>query len=163
MKRIILIASLLTVSYINAQAYRGARDTKLQIGTSFQDNATGINASYDIGMSENISLGLSSSYAININETIDDAKFQDRFDLKARFNANIGNVINIDDRLDIYPGLNISFKNFGGHLGIRYFFTDGFGIFTELNTPIAKFGCDKTLAQKLYNQFTVNFGTSFSI
>lgn len=163
MKRIILIASLLTVSYINAQAYRGARDTKLQIGTSFQDNATGINASYDIGMSENISLGLSSSYAININETIDDAKFQDRFDLKARFNANIGNVINIDDRLDIYPGLNISFKNFGGHLGIRYFFTDGFGIFTELNTPIAKFGYDKTLAQKLYNQFTVNFGTLFSI
>ena len=96
MKKLILIASLLTVSYINAQAFKGNGDNKFQIGASFQDNATGINASYDVGVGENISLGLSSSYALNVNEAID-AKFQDRFDLKARFNANLGNVVNIDD------------------------------------------------------------------
>ncbi|WP_338356084.1 DUF6646 family protein [Yeosuana marina] len=163
MKKLILIASLLTVSLINAQAFKGNGDDKFQIGASFQDNATGINASYDVGVGENISLGLSSSYALNVNEAID-AKFQDRFDLKARFNANLGNVVNIDENFDIYPGLDVSLKNFGGHLGMRYFFTDGFGIFTELSTPFAKFNTDTlTPAETLYNQFTVNFGATFNL
>ncbi len=163
MKKLILIASLLTVSFINAQAFKGNGDNKFQIGASFQDNATGINASYDVGLGENISLGLSSSYALNVNEAID-AKFEDRFDLKARFNANLGNVVNIDDNFDVYPGLDVSLKNFGGHLGMRYFFSNGFGIFTELNIPFAKFNTDTlTPAEKLYNQFTINLGATFNL
>ncbi len=163
MKKLILIASLLTVSFINAQAFKGNGDNKFQIGASFQDNATGINASYDVGLGENISLGLSSSYALNVNEAID-AKFEDRFDLKARFNANLGNVVNIDDNFDVYPGLDVSLKNFGGHLGMRYFFSNGFGIFTELNTPFAKFNTNTlTPAEKLYNQFTINLGATFNL
>jgi len=163
MKKLILIIAMLSVAFVNAQAYQGKGDNKFQVGASFQDNATGINISYDFGVGENISLGLSSTYALGIDDKLD-ADFGDRFDIKARFNANLGNVVNIDENFDIYPGLNFGLKNFGGHLGVRYFFSDGFGIFTELNVPIAKYNSDTlTPAEKIHNQFIINFGATFNL
>jgi hypothetical protein len=73
-------------------------------------------------------------------------------------------VINIDENFDIYPGLNFGLKNFGGHLGMRYFFTSGFGLYSELNVPLAKYKSGKlSLAEELHNQFTVNFGAVFNL
>lgn len=86
-------------------------------------------------------------------------KFQigDRFDIKARFNANLGNVINADDNFDVYPGL--STKNFGGYLGFRYLFTDGFEVYTEL----AKYKETPIEAKNIPNQFAVNLGAVFNL
>lgn len=163
MKKIILLVAILSVSLCNAQAFKGNTDNKLQIGTSLQNNATGINVSYDYGLGENISVGLSGSYALGLKNDLD-ASFGNRFDAKVRFNANLGNVVNIDDNFDIYPGLDLSLKNFGGHLGMRYFFSDGFGLYTEFNFPFAKYDTGiLTPGEELFNQFTVNIGASFSL
>jgi len=55
-------------------------------------------------------------------------------------------------------------KNFGGHLGMRYFFSDGFGIYSEFNVPLAKYNSDTlTPAEKIHNQFTVSFGATFNL
>lgn len=163
MKNIVLIAALLVFSYGNAQIFEGKGDQKFQVGANFQDEATGINVTYDYGLGENISVGVSSSYALGIDDRLD-ADFGDRFDLKARFNANIGSVLNIDENFDFYPGLNISLKNFGGHLGARYFFSDGFGIYTEASFPFAKYSDDKSdVGYYIYNQFTFAIGASFNL
>ncbi|MBD0823488.1 DUF6646 family protein [Aestuariibaculum marinum] len=164
MKKLILLAvAVLSFSFADAQAYNGVNDNKFQVGVNLQDNATSINITYDYGLGDNISIGFSSAYALGINEDID-ANFGDRFDIKGRFNANLGNVINIDENFDLYPGLNLSLKNFGGHLGARYFFTQGFGVYTELNTPLAKYKTeDLTPAEEIHNQFTISFGMSFSL
>jgi outer membrane protein G len=163
MKKLILILTILSVSFVNAQAFKGKGDSKFQVGANFQNSTTGLNVSYDYGVGENISLGLSSTYALGISNDIN-ADFGDRIDLKARFNANLGNVVNIDENFDIYPGLDFSLKNFGGHLGARYFFTDGFGLYTELNAPFAKYNSDVlTPAEKIHNQFTVNIGATFNL
>jgi hypothetical protein len=162
MKNIILIVALLAFSFGNTQAFKGKGDTKFQVGANFQNNGSGINASYDVGVGENISLGLSSTYLLGVENKLD-AKFEDRFDIKARFNANIGNVLKIDENFDFYPGLNFSLKNFGGHVGARYFFTSGFGIYTEANIPLAKYGTNLSLAEELHNQFTLNLGVSFNL
>tara|TARA_R110002049_G_scaffold280865_2_gene460296 strand:+ start:4439 stop:4930 length:492 start_codon:yes stop_codon:yes gene_type:complete len=163
MKKLVFLVSMLSVSLINSQAFIGSGDNKFQVGANLQDNGTGINVSYDFGVGENMSFGVSSSYALGVNDNID-ASFGDRFDVKGRFNANLGSVVNIDENFDFYPGLNISLKNFGGHLGARYFFTEGFGLYTEFNVPFAKYNTDVlTPAEKLYNQFTVNLGASFNL
>lgn len=171
MKKLILLLTILSVSFIDAQAYIGKNDNKFQVGANFQENGTGLNISYDYGIGENISIGLSSTYLLGVNDAlknniIDDlnASFDNRFDVRARFNANLGNVINIDQNFDIYPGLSLGLKNFGGHLGARYFFTDGFGIYTELNVPLAKYKTENlTAPETLHNQFTINFGASFNL
>lgn len=163
MKRLILIIALVSVSFMNAQAFIGKGDGKFQVGANFQNNGTGLNISYDYGIGENISLGLSSTYLLGVEEILD-ASFTDRYDLRARFNANIGNVLAIDENFDLYPGLSFGLKNFGGHLGARYFFSSGFGIYTELNAPFAKYDSGTiTPAEELHNQFTINFGASFNI
>lgn len=163
MKKLVVLAFLVNISLANAQAYDGKGDSKFQVGANLQDNATGINVSYDIGVGENISVGVSSTYSLGIDEDLD-ADFGDRFDIRARLNANLGNVINMDDNFDIYPGLSLGLKNFGGHLGLRYLFTDGFGLYTELNTPFAKYNSDTlTPAETIHNQFTVNIGALFNL
>jgi len=170
MKNLTLLLTLLSVSLLNAQAFKGKDDNKFQVGANFQDNGTGINVSYDYGVGENISIGLSTTYLLSVNDDltnnplIDDADFDNRFDVRARFNANLGNVINIDENFDLYPGLSLGLKNFGGHLGARYFFTEGFGVYTELNIPFAKYKTENlTPAETLHNQFSVNIGASFNI
>jgi outer membrane protein G len=119
--------------------------------------------SYDYGIGENISLGLSSTYLLGVDEKLD-PDFGDRIDIRARFNANIGNVLAIDENFDLYPGLSFGLKNFGGHIGARYLFTTGFGIYTELNAPLASYDSDSlSPVEKLHNQFTINFGATFNL
>jgi len=163
MRKILTLIALFVIIHANAQAFYGKDDSKFQVGVNFQHNATSINVAYDYGLGENFSIGVTSSYALGVPEIID-AKFDDRFDLKGRFNANIGSVLNIDENFDFYPGLNFSMKNFGAHTGARYFFSEGFGIFTEVNFPIAKYNSGVlTSAEKLHNQFTFSFGTVFNL
>jgi hypothetical protein len=64
--------------------------------------------------------------------------FGQRVDLKA-FNANLECIEN-GTKHGYLSGLGL--HNFGAHLGFRYFFTDGFGLFGEAGVPIAKY--DKT-------------------
>ena len=162
-KLLFALVFVLAVSSVNAQAFEGREDMKFQIGTNFQDNGTGIVLTYDYGLGENFSLGLASSYVLGVAELID-ADFGDRIDLKARFNANLGSVFQLGDNVDIYPGLDLGLKNFGGHLGVRYFFSDGFGVFTELGVPLAKYKTeDLSPAEELHNQFVFSLGASFNL
>ncbi|TKS55573.1 DUF6646 family protein [Mesohalobacter halotolerans] len=163
MKHIITIAFLAFSCCIYSQNFEGKGDQKLQIGANFQDNVIGVRVSYDYGLGQNISVGVVGGYALGLNNDLD-ADFGERLDIKARFNANIGSVLNIDENFDVYPGINLSLKNFGGHIGFRYFFSDGFGLFTELDTPIAKYDTgDLSPAEDIYNQFTVSFGAVFNL
>lgn len=163
MKKLFLGIALISISFVNAQAFKGKGDQKFQVAANLQDEASGLNVSYDYGLGENFSVGVSSTYALGIDSRLD-ADFGDRFDLEARFNANLSNVINVDDNFDVYPGLNLSLKNFGGHVGARYFFSDGFGVFTEANFPLAKYSNDETqISYYIHNQFTINIGASFSL
>jgi outer membrane protein G len=163
MRKIIVIAMLAFVGFANAQAFKGKGDKKFQVGAAFQENATGIIAIGDFGVGENISYGFSTSYLLNTTTVLGKPKFEDRFDLKARFNANIGNVINISDKFDLYPGLDLGLRNFGAHLGARYFFTNGFGIYTEAGIPLAKYNTDAFGYERFNNQFVFQFGASFNL
>lgn len=161
MKKLVALLVILSVSIVNAQAYKGKGDVKAQVGMNIQNSLTGIQVSSDFGIGENMSFGFVGSYLLAASGfEIGDVKFKDRADLKARFNANLGNVFEMNEKMDIYPGLNLGLKNFGAHLGFRYFFTDGFGVFTEAGIPIAKYESDGGNAN---NQFVLALGASFNL
>lgn len=160
MKKIFTIALLGALCIVNAQAFKGKGDTKLNIGMTVQNGGTGVLAAADFGLGENFSVGILGSYLLG-GSNINDVDFEYRFDAKARFNANLGNVLNVSPKFDVYPGLNLGIKNFGGHIGARYFFSDGFGIFTEVSAPFAKY--DKDASSKYNNGTSFNIGASFSL
>jgi outer membrane protein G len=166
MKKIATLLFLLSVCLVNAQAFKGNGDVKGQIGATIQNGGTGVFISSDFGIGENMSLGLTANYLLSVNTDAlgNNPDFGDRVDVKARFNANLGNVLKLEPNMDVYPGLDLGLKNFGAHLGFRYFFTDGFGLFGEAGVPIAKYDTDKTsFGYNLNNQFTFNIGASFNL
>ncbi len=164
MRKIILLLAVFSATVINAQVYKGKGDIKFQVGANIQNGGTGINVTTDFGIGENMSYGFSATYLLSA-EKIGDVKpkFEDRADLKARFNANLADVLGVEDKLDIYPGLDLGLRNFGAHLGVRYFFTDGFGIYTEAGIPIAQYDSNVHGFENYNNQFTVNVGASFNL
>lgn len=164
MKKITTLIIVLFAFTANAQVFKGKGDVKFQIGANMQKSGTGINVTTDFGIGENMSYGLAATYLLNA-ENIAGVKpdFLDRADLKVRFNANLGNVINVSDALDVYPGLSLGLRNFGGHVGARYFFTDGFGVYSEAGFPIASYKTNLVGFDKYNNQFTFNIGASFNI
>jgi hypothetical protein len=164
MKKIIFLLFVFSATLINAQGYKGKGDAKMQIGANIQNGGTGIFVSTDFGIGENMSLGISGNYLLSTDNIVgENVKFLDRADLKARFNANLGNVFKLSPKMDIYPGLDLGLRNFGGHLGFRYFFTNGFGVFSEAGIPIAKYKSNLVGYEKLNNQFVFNVGMSFNL
>ena len=167
MKKIFLAAAMAVFGFANAQsdAFKGAGDVRYQIGANLQKGGTGIMTSLDFGLGESFSLGAQAGYLLGADE-IDGFKkpsFGDRFDLKARFNANLGSVLGLPENIDVYPGLNLGLKNFGGHLGARVFFTKGFGLFAEAQLPFAKYSDNDKAYKNLNNQFQMNVGVSFDL
>lgn len=166
MKKIFLLFAVLFSMFINAQAYKGNGDVKFQVGAGFQSGANSIVATADFGIGENMSYGFVGSYILGNSDYpgLDAPGFSDKFDFKARFNANLGNVLKLDEKMDVYPGLDLGLRNFGAHLGFRYFFTDGFGLFTEAGIPIASYGSSNKDGYKVFNnQFVFSVGASFNL
>jgi len=164
MKKISTILAVVMVSLVSAQAYKGKGDIKAQVGMNIQDHGTGINVSADFGIGENMSYGFVASYLLSVDEVAGDKpNFDDRADVKVRFNANLGNVFKLDKAMDIYPGLNLGTRNFGAHLGFRYFFTDGFGLYSEAGIPLAKYDSNVQGFEEYNNQFVFQIGASFNL
>ncbi len=164
MKKFILAAFICFSTISNAQVFTGKGDKKFQVGANIQENGKGIFLSSDFGMGENMSWGISANYLLStVNIAGDNANFDDKLDVRARFNANIANVFGAEEKLDVYPGLDLGLRNFGGHLGIRYFFTNGFGVFSELAVPIAKYNNSPIGFENYNNQFNFTVGASFNL
>jgi hypothetical protein len=164
MKKIITIVFVFSMVLVNAQAYKGKGDIKGQVGLNIQKGGTGIHVSTDFGIGENMSYGFTATYLLSADKILDvKPRFEDRADLKARFNANLGNVFKLDSKMDIYPGLDLGLRNFGAHLGFRYFFTDGFGVYAEGGAPLAKYDSDVNGFEYYNNQFVFNIGASFNL
>lgn len=165
MKKIITLFVVLATTIATAQtAFSGKGDKKINIGANIQDGGSGIQASADFGLGENFSFGFVTGYLLGVDKFMGEKPdFSDRFDAKVRVNANLSSVLNISEAFDLYPGLNLSLKNFGGHVGARYFFTDGFGVFSEIAFPIAKYDSNVVGFENLNNQFAFNIGASFNL
>lgn len=164
MKKISILVLVLSAAFTNAQAYKGKGDAKFSVGFNTQGQGTGLNVMTDFGSGENISFGISATYLMNtvvINNQ--KPKFEDRADIKARFNANLGNVFKLNPKMDIYPGLDLGTRNFGGHLGFRYFLSNGFGIYTEAGVPFSRYDMQPTDFQFYNNQFYFNIGACFNL
>lgn len=164
MKKILIVICLLAaIQMANAQAFKGKGDKKFQVGFNVQDGGNGITSTLDFGLGANMSYGFAATYLLNTDEIAgQSADFEDRADFKFRFNANIGSVLGLSPKADIYPGLHLGSRNFGAHLGFRYFFSEGFGLYTEGTTPLARYDSDVVGFEHFNNQFTFNIGASFN-
>jgi len=164
MKNIVLALVMLLGFFGQAQVFKGKGDTKFQVGAIFQENANGITATTDFGLGKNMSVGFQAGYLLGVKDLVGTSvKFEDRFDIRGRFSAHIADIFDIAEKFDFYPGLNLGVRNFGAHLGARYFFTEGIGLYSEIQFPIATYENNPTGYQRLNNQFNFSVGVSFNL
>ncbi len=166
MKKLFLSLAFAAFGLVSAQndAFTGKNDLRLNVGANFQNKGTGIQASLDYGLGESFSFGVQAGYLLGVKEYEGEKPSgTHRFDAKARVNAHLGDVIGLPANFDIYPGLNLGLKNFGGHVGTRVFFNKGFGLFAEAQFPIAKYNTEASNYKLLNNQFAFVVGASFDL
>lgn len=166
MKKLLLSFAVAAFGLVSAQndAFTGQGDMRLNVGANFQKGGTGIQTSLDYGLGESFSIGAQAGYLLGVKE-YDGQKPSGthRFDAKARLSAHLGAVLGLPENFDIYPGLNLGLKNFGGHVGSRVFFDKGFGLFAEAQFPIARFNTEASSYRLLNNQFAFAVGASFDL
>lgn len=114
-----------------AQSYNGKGDSKIQVGYNIYGYGNGIKATYTYGISQQFSLGAGATYYFN-NDVND-------YFLYGRACFHLGPLLDLPTELDIYPALEfgyLSSNNIGiaGFIGVRYFFTDKIGVYTELGS-----------------------------
>ena len=120
-------------SLLQAQAYEGIGDKKLQIGLSPYGNGTGITGTFDYGIHEYFSLGAGGEFYFDSDKD-NDADFY----IFGRANAHLGNLLNMPANMDLYPGIDVGVLGddvgFGGHLGYRYFWSNNLGAYIEVGS-----------------------------
>lgn len=168
MKKIFVATVFALFGFTKAQttdAFKGKGDIKYQVGANFQSRGTGVITSLDYGLGESFSVGAQAGYLLGYKEIggLGKPNFGDRFDIKARASAHLGGVLKLPRNIDVYPGLDLGLKNFGAHLGTKVFFEKGFGLFAEMQFPIAKYNTNASTYQLLNNQFNFSVGASFDL
>lgn len=116
---------------VYSQAWSGVGDQKVQAGFNFYGNeGMGLKGSYDYGIADAISVGAGLGLYFGKNDQKSD------FSIHGRFNYHMQELLSLDSKLDIYPGVTLGVLgdtfDFGAHVGVRYFFTDKIGGFVEV-------------------------------
>ena len=124
---------LLMGSVVSAQAWNGKGDQKVQIGLSPWGYGTGITGTYDYGLGEILSVGGGAN--IYFSDYKDNDK-SNNFFIFGRLNAHLQEVLGLDSKWDVYPGVDLGVIGntfgLGAHIGARYFFNDKLGAFVEI-------------------------------
>ncbi|MCB9203074.1 MAG: hypothetical protein H6604_08520 [Flavobacteriales bacterium] len=132
MKKVILILVVVfafTESYSQAQIQRG--DSKFQGGFRVFGIGYGVVANYDYGMNDWFSLGGGADFYFS-------EEHKASFFLYGRTNFHLGELLYLDDNMDLYPGIDLGIKTegvgIGFRLGFRYFFSEKLGAYIEVGS-----------------------------
>ncbi len=134
MKKLFFMVLLIfagTAAY--AQAWTGKGDQKINAGLSAWGYGTGLTGTYDYGLNGLISVGAGLNVYFDNYKDNDD---ENRVFAFGRVNFHLKDALQLPEKLDIYPGVDVGVvgRNFGlgAHIGARYFFTERIGVFAEI-------------------------------
>ncbi|MCQ4141082.1 MULTISPECIES: DUF6646 family protein [Chryseobacterium] len=132
-KLFFMFVLMLAGTFVNAQAWTGKGDQKINAGLSAWGYGTGITGTYDYGLNKLISVGAGLNIYFDNYKDNDD---KNRAFVFGRINFHLKDALQLPEKLDIYPGADVGVvgSNFGlgAHIGARYFFTERIGVFAEV-------------------------------
>lgn len=136
MKKLLLAAAAAFIAnFASAQAWGGQNSQTVQGGANVYGYGAGLSVNYDYGLTNMLSLG--AGLHLYLNNGNQSGKVRQYF-LFARANAHLQDALNLPEKWDVYPGLDLGIAggNFGvgAHIGGRYFFNDKFGAFAEIGS-----------------------------
>ncbi len=149
MKRTVI--TLVSVFVIMATSYGQnplpVGKAQLNFGVGFSNNGIPIYGGFDFGVAKNITLGGELSYR-SYNENWNSNKYKHNvFGISANGNYHFNTLLNIQEKWDVYAGLNLGFYSWsspdgydgdntsglglGAQVGARYYFSKKVGVNLE--------------------------------
>ena len=157
---LLFVALLQFPQLAHAQAYDGDDDRKLFLGYLNFGGRSGFEIGYDTGFSDEFSIAL---YGSMIPKSGDDTYDVIRgYDLGAQFNLHWVYILKLPSKLDIYMGPKISFTNGGIGAGVRYNFSENWGLYAYGQQNFFTI-FDHNLEDEGYSPYHNKFGISVGI
>ncbi len=192
-KQILTFVLLFSTLGIFAQSFDGYGDRKVFLGATAQSESFGLTYFFDRAINDYLSWGMELGYSFkpktyilpadidrNYDGVIDENDTEEvqvdgleKWYFALKFNGHLGSALNLDEKMDLYTGINVG-KNFGAQVGGRYMFGDAVGVNLEVNVPIMAniiIPSDNTPSTNSinynlssnYEKFWVSFGLVFNL
>lgn len=139
---------LFSVAVVFAQSPLTPGETQFNLGVGFSNFGSPVYAGLDFGLGRDVSLGAEVSYK-RYRESYSDNRWNHNvIGVSGNLNYHFNYILQIPSDWDFYAGVNVGFyvvnspNNYpgsykselglGGQLGMRYFFTNSFGVNLEV-------------------------------
>lgn len=178
-KRLVCLSLLCCVigsSKLNAQAYDGSDDKKMFLGATMVGDQFGIELQGDEGLSDLVSTGgklifLFIKDAEDLDEFDRTASAFSKFDLALFLRFHFSEALQLSEKTDPYLGLDISLKALGGHVGIKYNFSETLGIYAQAGHSFSgsfwgatpENGDTDFIINRFAKRTNISFGLTFNI
>lgn len=180
MKKILAIAGLVYLIFISpqlhAQAYDGSDDRKIFIGAVQVGHDMGVEFQTDDGIGELISYGGKIIYLINKipdgTDEFDRASFVfSNLDVSLYLRFHFSSVLELNEKIDPYLGLDVSLKTLGAHAGFKYNFSETVGVYAQVGRgftgsffgPTADNGTSDDFINRFAKKNNISVGITFNI
>jgi hypothetical protein len=133
---LIIILFFLVQIQSKAQAYDGAIDRKTIVGYTLVGDKSGMELKYDMGLSDLVSLGVGITHLFFATPTPADTPdkieyFIEKSDFGAFLSFHLFQKLIHVPKIDIYAGPDLTFKSMAIHAGIKYNFSERFGLYFQ--------------------------------
>ena len=141
---LLLLGCLLCVPHsVQAQAWDGEGDIKAYAGYANVGGRSGIELGSDYALSDFVSLGGQITYVSVKKHGDGDNSFLVGYDLSLMGNYHWAEVLKLPSVLDIYTGASVGLRTGGLQAGVRYNFSETFGLYGQVRQNLFKtFGDD---------------------
>ena len=141
---LLLLGCLLCVPHsVQAQAWDGEGDIKVYAGYANVGGRSGIELGSDYALSDFISVGGQVTYVNVKKHSSEDYHFLVGYDFSLMGNYHWAEVLKLPSVLDIYSGVSVGLRTAGLQAGVRYNFSETFGIYGQVRQNLFKtFGDD---------------------
>lgn len=143
-----------------AQAFDADYDLKIFAGYLNKGGKSGVQIGAEYGRSRFFSFGGFVQGLFGIKDEDGESNFLKNTDLQFRCNFHWTDVIHLPSIFDIYTGVNLSLRAGGLQAGVRYNFSERFGLYGEVQQPLFKTFTTEDFDNRYFNK---RFGFSAGI
>ena len=159
-----LFAALARPAEARAQAYDGDDDWKLCFGYINFGGNSGLEFTNDYGLSDYFSVGTFAKLLLTGKDRGGDrADLTERLDVGLLFHLHLIDLMGLPPYLDIYAGPQLGFFNGGLSAGVRYNFSESWGVYAQVHQNLFKvfdWGDDPSLFK---SKFGFSVGITFNL
>lgn len=164
--KFILFLLCLVASYGTArsQAFDGVSDDKLFLGYANLGGKSAIDFQYDRGLGDWISAGGQVTYLFLPKKDGQSYTLPERANLTVFCRVHFAGIFTMPSQFSPYAGIDLSVHTFGMHGGVKYNFSERWGVYAQAQQGLCRLWGDENIWGNFFDRkFGVSLGITYNI